>query len=107
MSHITAENPCLTCGACCATFRVSFYWAESAATGLPERLTEQVNLFYSCMAGTNQPSPRCRALEGTIGVQVACGVYSQRTSPCKELQAGDEKCNKARAKHGLPPLTHN
>ncbi|HDN1328034.1 YkgJ family cysteine cluster protein, partial [Escherichia coli] len=21
-------NPCMTCGACCAFFRVSFYWAE-------------------------------------------------------------------------------
>ncbi|HGV2870196.1 TPA: YkgJ family cysteine cluster protein, partial [Escherichia coli] len=20
-------NPCMTCGACCAFFRVSFYWA--------------------------------------------------------------------------------
>ncbi|HCB0868544.1 TPA: YkgJ family cysteine cluster protein, partial [Klebsiella pneumoniae] len=20
-------NPCMTCGACCAYFRVSFYWA--------------------------------------------------------------------------------
>ena len=22
-------NPCVTCGACCAHFRVSFYWAEA------------------------------------------------------------------------------
>ncbi|OZZ73507.1 zinc/iron-chelating domain-containing protein, partial [Klebsiella pneumoniae] len=22
-------NPCMTCGACCAYFRVSFYWAEA------------------------------------------------------------------------------
>ncbi|MBB8903342.1 YkgJ family cysteine cluster protein, partial [Escherichia coli] len=22
-------NPCITCGACCAFFRVSFYWAEA------------------------------------------------------------------------------
>ena len=22
-------NPCMTCGACCAFFRVSFYWAEA------------------------------------------------------------------------------
>jgi len=104
MSEMLEENPCLTCGACCVTFRVSFYWAESTERGLPENLTEKVNAFYSCMAGTNQPTPRCHALEGTVGVGVACGVYDQRTSPCRELQAGDEKCNKARAKHGLPPL---
>ncbi|MBR7358785.1 YkgJ family cysteine cluster protein, partial [Klebsiella pneumoniae] len=23
-------NPCMTCGACCAYFRVSFYWAEAS-----------------------------------------------------------------------------
>ncbi|HBP8873638.1 TPA: YkgJ family cysteine cluster protein, partial [Escherichia coli] len=22
-------NPCMRCGACCAFFRVSFYWAEA------------------------------------------------------------------------------
>jgi Fe-S-cluster containining protein len=99
------ENPCLNCGACCASFRVSFYWAESTAIGLPDRLTEQVNSFYSCMAGTNQPSPRCHALQGEIGGAVACTVYEQRPSPCRELQAGEEKCNRARARHGLPPIT--
>ncbi|THB82127.1 YkgJ family cysteine cluster protein, partial [Pantoea allii] len=26
MSEIS--NPCVSCGACCAHFRVSFYWAE-------------------------------------------------------------------------------
>ncbi len=27
------ENPCINCGACCAYFRVSFYWAESTEGG--------------------------------------------------------------------------
>ncbi|MDX1269447.1 MAG: YkgJ family cysteine cluster protein, partial [Oceanisphaera sp.] len=25
---MSSGNPCLTCGACCAFFRVSFYWGE-------------------------------------------------------------------------------
>jgi Fe-S-cluster containining protein len=102
--HADTGNPCLHCGACCATFRVSFYWAEAEALGLPERLTEQVNSWYSCMAGTNRRSPRCQALQGAVGAEVACGVYSNRPSPCRELQPGDEKCNKARLRHGLAPL---
>jgi Fe-S-cluster containining protein len=102
--HSSTGNPCLDCGACCATFRVSFYWAEAEARGLPERLTEQVNSFYSCMSGTNRPSPRCQALGGTIGGDVACKVYAERPSPCRDLQPGDEKCNKARVRHGLAPL---
>lgn len=100
----SATHPCLQCGACCTFYRVSFYWAEAEVRGLPARLTEQVSPFLSCMAGTNQPTPRCHALQGVVGERVACGVYEQRTSTCRELQAGDEKCNKARARYGLPPI---
>ncbi|MFZ6770495.1 YkgJ family cysteine cluster protein [Undibacterium sp. Di26W] len=98
------NDPCLTCGACCASFRVSFYWAEADSLHIPIALTEAVNPVYSCMAGTNQARPRCQALSGDIGKSVACTIYAQRPSPCHEVQAGDEKCQKARARHGLPPL---
>jgi hypothetical protein len=98
------ENPCLRCGACCAAFRVSFYWAEATETGLPDALTEKVNSFFSCMAGTNQSSPHCHALQGNVGNEVACTVYHQRPSPCREVQPGDGKCNIARARYGLPPV---
>jgi len=103
-SVASSENPCLTCGACCATYRVSFYWAESTANQIPESMTEQVNSWYSCMSGTNQIPSRCTALEGEIGQHVGCSIYLQRPSPCHELLAGDEKCHKARMKYGLPPL---
>ncbi|WP_019139801.1 YkgJ family cysteine cluster protein [Noviherbaspirillum massiliense] len=104
MPHSSTDNPCLSCGACCVTFRVSFYWAEAEVQGLAEHLTEKLNPFYSCMAGTNKASPRCQALDGKVGEEVVCGVYAHRPSPCRELQAGDEKCNRARIRHGLPPL---
>lgn len=105
MSHdVDDHNPCLTCGACCVTFRVSFYWAEAEERGLPPALTEPLQRWFACMAGTNQPQPRCVALQGDIGVAVACGVYAQRPTPCREVEAGDEKCQRARARHGLPPL---
>ena len=103
-SDRSTANPCLDCGACCTFYRVSFYWAEAEACGLPVHLTEQVSPFLSCMAGTNQSVPRCQALVGTVGARVACGVYQQRSSTCRELQPGDEKCNKARARYGLPPI---
>ena len=100
----TEPNPCLDCGACCAHFRVSFYWSEAEARGLPEALTEQVNPWFSCMAGTNQSSPRCVALGGEVGKAVACTIYEMRPEPCREVQAGDAKCNRARARHGFAPL---
>ena len=99
-----SDNPCLHCGACCMSFRVSFYWGEAAARALPEQLIAQVTPHIACMAGTNAAAPRCAALGlGTTG-PMACGVYAQRPSPCHEVEIGDDKCTRARARHGLPPL---
>ncbi|WP_374404585.1 YkgJ family cysteine cluster protein [Niveibacterium sp.] len=96
------DNPCLDCGACCASFRVSFYWSE--ATDLPETLIEQVTPFFACMAGTNGAAPHCNALQGVVGQQVACRVYAQRPPACREVEAGDDKCNRARSRYGLESL---
>jgi len=98
------DNPCIRCGACCAHFRVSFYWAEAVERGLPEPLYEPLTPVMGCMQGTNSKTPRCVALEGEIGQAVRCGVYDLRTSTCREVQAGDDKCLRARAAHGLPAL---
>jgi Fe-S-cluster containining protein len=97
-------NPCVSCGACCATYRVSFYWAEAERRGLESALVEQVNPWMACMAGTQGPAPRCGALEGRVGEAATCRVYAQRPEPCRELQAGDDKCRRARERHGLPAL---
>jgi Fe-S-cluster containining protein len=110
MDSMAAEDyqgadTCQRCGACCAHFRVSFYWAEAGALGLPEAAVEQVTPLLACMAGTNQAQPRCHALEGRVGEWVDCRLYGQRPSPCRELQPGEEKCNRARARHGLPPIS--
>ena len=103
MAEIDA-NPCLGCGACCTTYRVSFYWSEAEARGLPELLTERIGPFFACMAGTNSSAPRCAALTGEVGAAVACAVYERRPEPCRELLPGDDKCGRARARHGLAPI---
>ncbi|MCV2348958.1 YkgJ family cysteine cluster protein [Paucibacter sp. Y2R2-4] len=95
-------NPCQQCGACCASFRVSFYWAD--APDVPPTLTERLTPHLSCMAGTNQAKPRCLALHGAVGQSVSCTVYTARSSACREVVAGDEKCQRARRAHGLPEL---
>lgn len=109
-----APSPCLDCGACCAAFRVSFYWAEAddAPGGwVPGRLTEQLTAHRRCMLGTSRAQPLCVALEGTVGAEVRCTIYEQRPSPCREFEAyspdgaPDPRCQGARAKWGLPPLS--
>lgn len=98
-------HPCQTCGACCASFRVSFYWAEAndAPGGtVPVELTESLTPHLRCMRGTNAKQPRCVALVGQVGQEVTCQIYPLRASPCHEVQLGDAQCLKARHKHGLP-----
>ena len=106
-------NPCLRCGACCAYFRVSFYWSESEpflGGTVPKELTEALNHNRCAMRGTLHAPVRCVALEGAVGDTVYCSIYENRSSPCRELQPWDEngqpdeKCTRARAAHNLPPL---
>lgn len=68
-------------------------------------MSTKVNDFYACMAGTDSAAPRCAALQGVVGNQVTCTVYAQRPAPCREVEPGDDKCNRARERYGLPKLT--
>ena len=67
----SAEQICTHCGACCATFRVSFYWAEGSA--LPPdytvALTPRLRLH-----GGYQPKP----------AQLHC--LTRRSGPRGQLQ---------------------
>lgn len=104
LSAAAASSICQSCGACCETYRVSFYWAEATERGIPDAMLEQLTPWHACLRGTNDTKPRCAALTGQVGVHVACGMYAQRPSPCREVEIGDERCRRARARHGLPAL---
>jgi len=113
---MTTYNPCLQCGACCAYFRASFYWAETDEVtpgGVPVMLTEELPPWRRVMLGTNQPQPRCLALQGTIGSEVHCSIHPRRASVCRDFPASweggvhNERCDKARAAWGLAPLNPN
>jgi len=103
LSQVATPDACMSCGACCTYFRVSFYWAE--AEPMPENMVESLTPVYSCMKGTNQANPRCVALQGEVGQQVSCSIYEARSSSCKEVQIADSQCNKARLAHNMIPLT--
>lgn len=101
------SESCQQCGACCATYRVSFYWAETdahPAGSVPHGLTVAVSPHHAAMRGTESKPARCVALDGEVGCSVACSIYAQRSSTCREFDAGTSRCNDARARHGLPPL---
>lgn len=107
-------HPCQTCGACCASFRVAFHWSEAAPEAggtTPAELTEPLDAHRVVMRGTYAAPIRCIALRGAPGVATHCTIYATRPSPCRELVASWEdgtpspQCDRARALHGLAPLT--
>ncbi|HSX65728.1 MAG TPA: YkgJ family cysteine cluster protein [Pseudoxanthomonas sp.] len=107
-------HPCLSCGACCAHFRVSFHWSETEpALGgeVPAELAEPLDPHRLAMRGTWARQPRCIALDAEIGVRSRCTIHPQRPSVCREVTASWEsgqaspQCDKARSAHGLPALS--
>ncbi|MBL8371091.1 MAG: YkgJ family cysteine cluster protein [Burkholderiaceae bacterium] len=97
-----AAFDCQRCGACCAAYRVSFYWAEAddAPGGtVPAGLTLPLGPHLRCMQGTETQPVRCVALRGEVGQRVACSIYDQRPSPCCAVQPGDDQCLRARQRH--------
>ncbi|KPK40365.1 MAG: ferredoxin [Gammaproteobacteria bacterium SG8_47] len=106
-------NPCLSCGACCAHFRVSFYWTEAEpflGGAVPAHLTVPVSTHRLAMGGTDRTCPRCVALEGELAQEVRCSIYAQRPSPCREFEPSwhsgqpNPRCDQARIALGLEPL---
>ena len=113
-SAVSVSHPCLTCGACCAFFRVSFHWSEAdPALGgqVPFELTESLRTHERAMRGTSQANPRCVALDADIGRYSRCTIHDRRPSVCALVPASYEfgeasaQCDKARIAHGLAVLT--
>lgn len=106
------SNPCLTCGACCAHFRVSFFWGECQSAGgtVPDENVISISPTYVAMQGTTEKPARCSCLMGSVGGGVRCTMYEQRSSTCRDFEASWESgqknphCDQARAAHGLPPI---
>jgi Fe-S-cluster containining protein len=100
-------SACQQCGACCASFRVDFSVEELDDNGgsVPSGLTVPLTDTLCRMRGTDHSPPRCAALIGQIGVQVSCGIYEWRSSPCREFSEGSDACNRARLRQGLPALS--
>jgi Fe-S-cluster containining protein len=80
------------------------YEMEDMGGSVPSGLAVEVNGSTCRMRGTDHVPIRCAALTGTVGKQVACGIYEWRPSPCREFEEGSDACARARTKHGLAPL---
>jgi Fe-S-cluster containining protein len=77
---------------------------------VPDGLAVEVTDGICRMRGTDHAQPRCAALTGRVGVDARCAIHEWRPSPCREFGLlsphgrSDDACDRARARHGLPPL---
>lgn len=114
-TQVPFVHPCLKCGACCAKFRVAFYWREGEPketdSPVPSNHFEELGAFLRVMKGTTgKHHKRCVALSGKIGEKVSCSIYANRPTPCRMFAASFEngkrniRCDEARLAYGLKPL---
>ncbi|MCB9683293.1 MAG: YkgJ family cysteine cluster protein [Alphaproteobacteria bacterium] len=99
---------CTACGACCCNTD------ENRAEGYPwyvpiddprARLLTRPDLRKRYVAHDPDdvphlrldPSGRCVALTGRLGLRVACAIYADRPRACRRVQPGDGACLAARA----------
>lgn len=102
-------NPCTSCGACCARFRVSFDASENVPKEYQYSLSDHKRALKTKPDANGRP--RCTALRGALGSFVSCGIYEQRPTPCRAFRYSyenggprEERCDQARAAIGLAPL---
>ncbi|MFP5391976.1 MAG: YkgJ family cysteine cluster protein [Gammaproteobacteria bacterium] len=108
------SNPCISCGACCAWYRVSFYCGELAGGSggtVPAEYATQVSPLMACMKGTEQGKGRCLALVGELGQPgIRCTIYAERPSTCRDFSnwepdgSPNPECQRLRGMIGLAPL---
>jgi Fe-S-cluster containining protein len=104
------RNPCLSCGACCATHSFAIYWETSNNKNAPAHIAAGSDPFQHILLEETADIPPCRRLVGTVGKDVHCSIYDRRPEVCRSFTPSwadgrhNPGCDRARAKFGLRPL---
>jgi Fe-S-cluster containining protein len=96
-----AENPCQSCGACCG---YSANWPRFTTEDDEALALIPAKYVSERLSGMRCEGDRCAALSGKIGEAVACDIYAVRPEVCRTCMPGDDECNMARRRHGLPAI---
>ena len=96
-----AGAPCRACGACCS---YSPNWPRFTTEDDAALDLIPAALVNDKLSGMRCEGDRCAALQGKVGVAVACVVYAVRPGVCRTCMPGDVECAMARKRHGLPAL---
>jgi hypothetical protein len=96
-----ASALCQSCGACCA---YSNEWPRFSTEDdadldrIPPAFVDDSQGRIRC------DGDRCSALRGDVGVATACAIYAVRPEVCRTCLPGDDECQTARRRHGLPAI---
>jgi uncharacterized protein len=101
-STLEDNNPCQTCGACCA---YSANWPRFSTEDDATLDLIPTALVNARCSGMHCDGDRCAALAGKIGEATSCSIYAVRPEVCRTCMPGDAECAMARRKFGLPVLT--
>ena len=105
-----SKNDCVKCGACCTQDLDldSYIDAElEEARKIPEKYKLPMVVYgfvpiRTVLNPRDKPgSSRCMALKGIVGTRVACDIYENRPSTCRELKPGSDACLLHRRDFGL------
>lgn len=93
---------CTKCGACCAKPGKITIFRKEIYDGLKEvinpalaKSTMPFGKDYTFIPN-NDNSPRCLHLQGELGKNVACKIYSDRPAFCRMYEPGSTLCKKVR-----------
>ncbi|MCB9568958.1 MAG: YkgJ family cysteine cluster protein [Myxococcales bacterium] len=105
------QSECMRCGACCCNpaSNAAEGFAGWVEVGEREPLLADERLVRRLVVRDEEgvahrrldPSGRCLALRGRLGVRVECTIYKIRPHPCRAVLAGSEECLRARAERGI------
>jgi len=109
---VLVQDDCQRCGACCCNrdenrregsgFYVEIDDPRSRLLG-----RDDLRKRYTVVDEAGQPhlrldpSGRCAALVGRLGVSVTCSIYADRPKGCRLVTAGSDECLEARRQRGL------
>lgn len=92
---------CESCGACC---HYSHAWPRFSLETDAELDLIPSALVATDFSGMRCDGDRCSALKGKIGTATGCAIYAVRPHVCRACMPGDDACQMARERHGLPRL---
>src|SRR5450830_1037877 len=100
------SHPCLTCGACCASYRVDFsiYELDEEGGTVPSGLAVEVNGSTCRMRGTDHVPIRCAALTGKVGERWRVAFTSGALPPAMSCRQATTAAKRPVPGTDCPPM---